>query len=368
MERFVNRSPTTLGFVLLQRLTRRYQGISAARAVFSRARRTLKIREEDEMEGEEEAVAEGTTDASKGASRKMVTSRLNGANGSKQPSDETNAGYITWHLFAAHATIEHRLGKNPQVAARIYELGLRKHRSFISTPPYVLHYASLLLELNDEENLRSLLMRAVAACEEEDANTKDGESDAAAAIRRREVQRPLWDMMLKFESILSSRTNNGNVATDVAAIEVRRRKTLYGPGNEDVVIGREGPPGEEDLSIGIQKSSLNEQLIRLEGYDVASRISNGMARMVDVLTVTGAIGSGEFDTSSLDFVSAASASLAAGGASSNVWGDICAGGASDVIRPPSTIPTRKSLQGRRCSTGRCYWSPRHCWRNKAALC
>ncbi|KAL7514054.1 hypothetical protein ACHAXN_011306 [Cyclotella atomus] len=330
MERFVNRSPTTLGFVLLQRLARRYQGISAARAVFSRARRTLKIRDEDEMEGEEEAAAEGTADAAKGASRKMVTSRLNGENDSKQSSDGTNAGYITWHLYAAHATIEHRLGKNPQVAARIYELGLRKHRSFISTPPYVLHYASLLLELNDEENLRSLLMRAVAACEEEDANTKDGESDAAAATRRQEVQRPLWDMMLKFESILSSRTNNGNVATDVAAIEVRRRKALYGAGNEDVVMGREGPPDEEDLSIGIQKSSLNEQLIRLEGYDVASRISNGMARVVDVLTVTGAIGSGEFDTSSLDFASGASASLAAGGASSNVWGDICAGGASDV--------------------------------------
>ena len=333
MERFVSRSPTTLGFVLLQRLVRRYEGIAAARAVFSRARRVLKIREEDEMDVEEDTAAEGKADDGKGSGRKMVTSRLKGTNngtGKNSASDECNAGFITWHLYAAHATIEHRLGKNPQVAARIYELGLHKHRSFISTPPYVLHYASLLLELNDEENLRSLLLRAVAACEEEEDNVQDGDSDAAAIARRREVQRPLWDMMLKFESILSARTNNGNVATDVAAIEVRRRKALYGAGNEDVVKGREGPPDEEDLSIGIQKSSLNEQLIRLEGYDVASRISNGMARMVDVLTVTGAIGNGEFDTSSLDFSSAASASLAAGGASSNVWGDICAGGASDV--------------------------------------
>ena len=333
MERFVSRSPTTLGFVLLQRLVRRYEGIAAARTVFSRARRILKIREEDEMDVGEDAAVERKTDDGKGSGRKMVTSRLKGTNkdGSGQISarDECNAGFITWHLYAAHATIEHRLGKNPQVAARIYELGLHKHRSFISTPPYVLHYASLLLELNDEENLRSLLLRAVAACEEEEGNV-DGDTDAAAIVRRREVQRPLWDMMLKFESILSARTNNGNIATDVAAIEVRRRKALYGAGNEDVVKGREGPPDEEDLSIGIQKSSLNEQLIRLEGYDVASRISNGMARMVDVLTVTGAIGNGEFDSSSLDFSSAASASLAAGGASSNVWGDICAGGASDV--------------------------------------
>ncbi|KAL7486418.1 hypothetical protein ACHAW6_012020 [Cyclotella cf. meneghiniana] len=334
MERFVGRSPTTLGFVLLQRLVRRYEGIEAARAVFSRARRTLRIREEDDMEDADESAADVAADAGKGAARRMVTSRLKGMSRQNPlAADEgSKVGFITWHLYAAHATIEHRLGKNPQVAARIYELGLRKHRSFISTPPYVLHYANLLLELNDEENLRSLLMRAVAACEEEDANisANPGESEAAALARRREVQRPLWDMMLKFESILSSRTNNGNVAADVAAIEMRRRRALFGPGNEDVVMGREGPPDEEDLSIGIQKSSLNEQLIRVEGYDVASRIANGMARMVDVLSVTGAIGNGEFDTSSLDFASAASASLAAGGVSSNMWGDVCAGGASDV--------------------------------------
>jgi hypothetical protein len=328
MEGFVSRSPTTLGFVLLQRLVRRYEGIGAARAVFSRARRVLKIREEDEMEGEDEAAGDGTD--AKGNGRKMVTSRLKDSASKPSADDNSNAGFITWHLYAAHATIEHRLGKNPQVAARIYELGLRKHRTFISTPPYVLHYASLLLELNDEENLRSLLMRAVAACEEEETNTNSGDADAAATARRREVQRPLWDMMLKFESILSSRVNNSNIATDVAAIEVRRRRALYGAGNEDVVKGVEGPPDEEDLTIGIQKSSLNEQLIRLEGYDTASRISNGMARMVDVLTVTGAIGNGEFDTSSLDFASAASTSMAAGGVSSNVWGDICSGGASDV--------------------------------------
>jgi hypothetical protein len=166
-------------------------------------------------------------------------------------------------------------------------------------------------------------------------------------------------MMLKFESILSSRTNNGNVAADVAAIEVRRRRALYGPGNEDVVMGKEGPPGQEDLSIGIQKSSLNEQLIRVEGYDVASRIANGMARMVDSLTVTGAIGNGEFDKSSLDFVAAASSSIAAGGVGSNVWGDICAGGDSDISyvqrlrfqRESSTKAVTPALAGGAVSQG-----------------
>jgi len=367
LEQFVDRSPTTLGFILLQRLVRRHEGINAARTVFARARRTLRVKEEDMSTDEEdkkdtaaidtkEDAAAGQTEAKEktdGAAngesstqQRMVTTRLKETVGSTAASPENQepedaeqsntapAGYITWHLYAAHATVEHRLSKNPKVAARIYELGLRKHKSFLSNPPYVLHYANLLLELNDEENLRSLLMRAVAACEEEDniaPNTSTGTDDAAS--RKRDMQRPLWDMMLKFEAVLSSGSSKGNVAADISSIEARRRRALYGPSNEDVVMGGEGPPASED-DRGSNKSSLNEQLVRVEGYDVASRIANGMGRLVDVLTVTGAIGNGEFDgtasSSSLDFAAAANASLAAGGTSSELWGDECAGGASDV--------------------------------------
>mmetsp|Transcript_24403 Transcript_24403/g.52609 ORF Transcript_24403/g.52609 Transcript_24403/m.52609 type:complete len:1321 (-) Transcript_24403:368-4330(-) len=361
LEQFVSRSPTTLGFVLLQRLVRRHEGIAAARAVFAKARRTLRVREEDlsfdadatatsltgaALEKKEDGVVVGSeakekVDAVVSSQHRMVTNRLKPSVGAgsidkvdSQPTTVTNAGFITWHLYAAHATIEHRLGKNPQVAARIYELGLRKHRSFLSNPPYVLHYANLLLELNDEENLRSLLMRAVAACEEEEAAGAGGADAAAANARRTEMQRPLWDMMLKFESTLSSQSSKGNVSADISSIESRRRRALYGPANEDVVMGGEGPPEDEDdrnLGTGVHKSSLNEQLVRVEGYDVASRIANGLGRLVDVLTVTGAIGNGEFDaTASLDFAAAATASLAAGGVSSELWGDECAGGPSDV--------------------------------------
>ena len=364
LEKFVHRSPTTLGFVLLQRLVRRHRGIHAARAVFGHARRTLRVREEDRsFDDEKESSATSAASSEKKddtiglhdakdknengviVEHRIVTNRLNAfvgvshSNGDKYQSPVTanNAGFITWHLYMAHAIMEHRLGKNPKVAARVYELGLRKHRTFLSNPPYVLHYANLLLELNDEENLRSLLMRAVAACEEEEAVTSAsiGGSDTAVIARRREMQRPLWDMMLKFESILCSHSNKGNIAADISSIEARRRRALYGPNNEDVVMGGEGSPDDDDdrnLGTGIQKSSLNEQLIRVEGYDVASRIANGMGRLVDVLTVTGAIGNGEFDSSSksIDFAAAASASLAAGGVSYDLWGDECAGGPSDV--------------------------------------
>jgi hypothetical protein len=59
-----------------------------------------------------------------------------------------------------------------------------------------------------------------------------GGSDTALITRRREMQRPLWDMMLKFESILCSHSNKGNIAADIASIEARRRRALYGPSNE----------------------------------------------------------------------------------------------------------------------------------------
>eukprot|EP00581_Thalassiosira_minuscula_P010174 CAMPEP_0183710292 /NCGR_PEP_ID=MMETSP0737-20130205/6065_1 /TAXON_ID=385413 /ORGANISM="Thalassiosira miniscula, Strain CCMP1093" /LENGTH=1345 /DNA_ID=CAMNT_0025938531 /DNA_START=78 /DNA_END=4115 /DNA_ORIENTATION=+ len=375
LERFVDRAPTTLGFVLLQRLVRRHVSIAAARAVFARARRTLRVRDEDksfsnedgsagasalasaENKGIEDVAGQGAEakDKADGPGNKgtlttqqqMVTNRLKASVGSQSAAEvdkvdtpesisKTNSGFITWHLYAAHATIEHRLSKKPQVAARIYELGLRKHRTFLSNPPYVLHYANLLLELNDEENLRSLLMRAVAACEEEEANTTStagGGPDAATISTRREMQRPLWDMMLKFESVLSSQ---GNTSVDILSIESRRRRALYGPLNEDVVTGGDSAPQDDDdnhrnLGSGANRSSLSEQLVRVEGYDVASRIANGMGRMVDVLTVTAAIGNGEAsDSGGLDFAAAASASLAAGGSSSGMWGDECAGGPSDV--------------------------------------
>lgn len=180
-------------------------------------------------------------------------------------------------------------------------------------------------------------MRAVAACEEQEeaaSNNAASGGDAAALAKRREMQRPLWDMMLKFESTLSG--GSGNTSADVLAVEARRRRALYGPGNEDVVMGGDAPPDDDDdrgLGAGAHKNSLNEQLVRAEGYDAASRIANGMGRMVDALAVTGAIGNGgEFDrsASSLDFAAAASASLAAGGSSTEVWADECAGGPSDV--------------------------------------
>jgi Suppressor of forked protein (Suf) len=304
LDKFLLRSPNTLGFVLYQQLIRRYQGKEPARAVFTRARRTLlEAAARSVKKSKEESMAEATTAADgektdiettvnmddENGRRRMVTNRLEisiGAatslntpkvNGDSSAKHETAP--ITWHLYAAHATIEHRQNQLPEVAARVYELGLRNHAAFLTMPPYIQRYAQLLLELNDTMNLRALLTRAVAACEIEN------KPDTLAL---------LWDMMLHFEAV--GFPDPSSVAS-LHTIEKRRHEALLGPEIEDVATGGIIGVGEAVL-IGAQKSSIAEQLIREDGYDVCSRVVNGLSRTVDVLNMMGLWGSDPSETKS----------------------------------------------------------------------
>lgn len=179
-------------------------------------------------------------------------------------------GPITWQLYASHATMEHRLNNAPGIAARVYELGLRKHMTFLTKAPYIMRYAQLLLELQDTDNLRALLTRAVAACE------ADGSKSEAAAA--------LWDTTLRFESILSGADPRNMSA--LKNVERRRHAALLGPDVEDVSSGGL-MSGSDLIQIGGQKTSISEQLIRAEGYDTSSSIVSGMSRAVNVLEVMG---------------------------------------------------------------------------------
>ena len=312
MERFLEQSPNTLGYVIYQQMVRRYKGIQPARAVFSKARRVLRGSTEKESGKTEQETAEAseakketvegevgataatdTSDKGENGARRMVTNRLDvkiGTDDGNQEQEDVNkngpedkseskvsTGVITWQLYASHADMEHRLNQSPAVAARVYELGLRKHMSFLTKPQYVLRYAQLLLELRDTENLRALLTRAVAACENE-----DGMEDAVAS---------LWDMTLRFEAILCG-TEPGNLSA-LQAVERKRHAALMGPEVEDVSTGGLMIASDSVVGIGSQKSTLAEQLIRAEGYDISSNIVNGMNRDVDVLEVMGLWGSGE---------------------------------------------------------------------------
>jgi hypothetical protein len=95
MERFLERSPNTLGYVLYQQMIRRYDGLQPARAVFSKARRILlecsakekRATKQETAETSEvmKELAEGkstaavmndATEKTENGSRRMVTNRL----------------------------------------------------------------------------------------------------------------------------------------------------------------------------------------------------------------------------------------------------------------------------------------------------
>eukprot|EP00536_Pseudo-nitzschia_multiseries_P008410 jgi/Psemu1/198055/e_gw1.213.87.1 len=305
LESYLERAPTSLGFCLYQRLVRRYKGKDAARVVFARARRTLSqgynagnsglsstIGEKVDGTGGEPVVSNDSSGAKANGKRWMVTNRLDPSIGNRAPSrtksqiasnepDETTSstqiapGPITWHLYACHATIEHRLNQSPEIAARVYELGLRKHSSFLTKPSYVLKYAKLLLELQDTINLRALLTRALAACAD---SKKSGQVEA------------LWDMTLECEELWSI-AEPANIEAAIA-IERKRRAALFGPDIEDVSTGSRVGLSDNRATIGVQKSTLTEQLIRNDGYNTSSLIVNGLGRTVNVLDIMGLWGDG----------------------------------------------------------------------------
>lgn len=326
MEHFLERCPNSLGFILCQQMTRRYKGMDAARKVFARARRTLvdahraggaaqsthqgSSTTTTNGEGIETTKTDATGAAVSGGggggsetnhnqSRWIITNRLDpsvgqvdgviekhnpisiSAGGDDAASDERDdesspppsshkkvMGAVTWHLYASHAMMEHRLNRSPEIAARVYELGLRKHASFLTKPPYVTRYAQLLLELDDPTNLRALLTRAVAACEAQDKQSALG---------------ALWDLTLRFEAVLSMDSES---AARLQDIERKRREAVFGADVEDVATGGTVGLGEQAL-IGAQKSTIGDQLARSEGYDISSKIVNGMGRSVDLLNVMG---------------------------------------------------------------------------------
>jgi hypothetical protein len=271
MERNIQRAPTTLGFVVLQQLVRRYRGMEAARQVFARGRRVLRSQEDKDgsaSNGKTDVALESNTTTS----NKVVTNRWSAANSSHAVSPASgehviSPGPVTWHLYAAHAAMEQHQNHAPEIAARVYELGLRKHSVFLQKPAYVLRYASLLLQLNDPVNLRALLTRAVAACSKDNNSTASSNSAATRA---------LLDLQMYFEHFLVKSTED---VKRLHQMEAQRRQALFGPDVEDVGTGV--------IHTQTEKASISEQLVRQEGYDTASKIVNGLQRSVDLLSVSG---------------------------------------------------------------------------------
>jgi hypothetical protein len=209
-----------------------------------------------------------------------------------------NKGYITWHLYASHAHIELRCNRCPQVAARVFELGITRHRSFLTCPSYIREYAHLLLEQGDHDNLRSLLERAIAACQQE---LGIGSNKNITLAKYNQRQRLLWDMLFEFESNVSLADPNV-----IRNLEARRRRAL---------------PSEQQQfdDNDLLPKSIQEQLVRVGGeYD--GLICGGLGRMVRRFELIGILGYGggggeqeELGESSLNDTSSSSVAVHYGG-------------------------------------------------------
>lgn len=103
----INASALTLAWIEYMNYSRRVEGISSARAIFTRARKDANC---------------------------------------------------TYHLFLAAARMELHCKKDVTVAGRIFELGMSK---FSTNPEYILSYMQHLLSLNDEQNAAALFERSV---------------------------------------------------------------------------------------------------------------------------------------------------------------------------------------------------------------
>lgn len=109
---------TTLIWIVYMRLTRRSQSIRNSRLVFSRAR--------------------------------------------KSP-------LITNEIFTASALMEYYVNKDPIVAGKIFEVGLKTFPLNEDSVDYVLHYLDFLMSLNDDNNTRALFERALAVIPQDKA-------------------------------------------------------------------------------------------------------------------------------------------------------------------------------------------------------
>jgi hypothetical protein len=154
-----------------------------------------------------------------------------------------------------------------------------------------------LLEQGDHDNLRSLLERAIAACQQE-LGIGSNKNNSLAKYNQR--QRLLWDMLLEFESNVSLADPNV-----IRNLEARRRRAL---------------PSEQQQfdDNDLLPKSIQEQLVRVAGeYD--GLICGGLGRMVRRYELIGILGYGgggeqeELGESSLNDTSSSSVAVNYGG-------------------------------------------------------
>ncbi|EFP79653.1 mRNA 3'-end-processing protein rna14 [Puccinia graminis f. sp. tritici] len=132
------------------------------------------------------------------------------------------APYITSHVFEASAMMEYHWNKEPAVATKVFDLGLK---TFSEDVNYVLQYLHFLITLNDDSNARALFEKTVSKIPPESA-------------------RPLWRRWAAYEFIYGDKAASEKLNSRVAEIfpdwgVVERLSDRHAYADLGDVLGRE---------------------------------------------------------------------------------------------------------------------------------
>lgn len=132
------------------------------------------------------------------------------------------APHITRHVFEASAMMEYHWNKEPAVATKVFDLGLK---TFSDDVQYVLQYLNFLITLNDDSNARALFEKTVSKITPEAA-------------------RPLWRRWAAYEFIYGDKAACEKLNSRIAEIfpdwgVVERLSDRHNYADLGDVIGRE---------------------------------------------------------------------------------------------------------------------------------
>ncbi|KAI9612158.1 hypothetical protein H4Q26_008251 [Puccinia striiformis f. sp. tritici PST-130] len=157
------------------------------------------------------------------------------------------AQYITSHVFEASAMMEYHWNKEPAVATKVFDLGLK---TFSEDVNYVLQYLNFLITLNDDSNARALFEKTISKINPESA-------------------RPLWRRWAAYEFIYGDKAASEKLNLRVAEIfpdwgVVERLSDRHAYADLGEVIGRELGTCIEPIPLRNRSPSPVPQ--HLEGY------------------------------------------------------------------------------------------------------
>ncbi|KAK9471101.1 uncharacterized protein V1510DRAFT_427000 [Dipodascopsis tothii] len=163
--------------------------------------------------------------------------------------------YTTYHIFVASALMEYHHNKGPDIASKVFEIGLKR---FADRAEYVLQYLNFLILINDDVNARALFERMVSKLSKDAARplfdrfyayeSAFGELAAVAKLEKRIAElypdvKPMDRFMSRYASVGGAMATGPPGVTATAAVPVGAASARRAALNNPAVVFRERDVG-----------------------------------------------------------------------------------------------------------------------------